>query len=374
MQLWEEGFAKFQGSKYAVCVNSGSSANLALTQALIILGRLSPEHQVVCSSLTWPTAVSPLVQHGCRPWLADVSLVTLNVSPDTLLSIDTSMPPGSIIWLTHALGFCDDLSRIVALCQERGWILLEDCCEAFGSVYGGVRLGRHGLAATFSTYLGHHLSTIEGGMITTDDPALYETLLQVRSHGWARALSQERREELQARHEILPDDEPYCAYVLGYNLRPTEITATIGLSELCGVSERLARRLEVYERIEGRLRSHTGMTVPWHFVKSLVPSPFASPLLAPSANARRILMAACRTAGIECRPLIAGNLAAHPAFTNRVSKPTAGLAGADHLHRCGFYVTCRPDLTPFEEARIGRTIVKTFNAHWRAWTQAATRP
>jgi CDP-6-deoxy-D-xylo-4-hexulose-3-dehydrase len=157
---FEEKFAKWQERKYCVFVNSGSSANLILLQSLLNTGRLQKGDEVGFSSLTWATNPMPLMQLGYTPVPIDIELNTLNVSLD---SFKRSIEGKNIkaLFITNVLGFCDNIDAIAEYCESQNILLIEDNCESMGTVYKGKKLGNYGLASTFSTYIGHHMSTIE---------------------------------------------------------------------------------------------------------------------------------------------------------------------------------------------------------------------
>jgi len=179
---FESQFAGWQGRTFCTMVNSGSSANLVLLQSLLNLGRLQKGDRIGVSAVTWATNVMPIVQLGCIPVLIDVDSKTLNVSTETL----QNAPEIRCLFLTHLLGFSSDVTHIQSYCNEKSIILLEDTCESLGARNTGVRLGNFGVAATFSTFVGHHMSTIEGGMIVTDDSELNSMIRMVRAHGSKR--------------------------------------------------------------------------------------------------------------------------------------------------------------------------------------------
>ena len=163
--------------------NSGSSANLALLSSLQQIGFLKEGDNIGFSTLTWATNVMPMIQLGFNPVPIDVNLDTFNINEDDLLKKIYRL---KAVFITNALGFCSDLDMIKKICEDNHILLLEYNCESLGSVYKGVKLGNFGLASTFSFFVGHHLSTIEGGMVCTDDYVLYNVLKSVREHGWLR--------------------------------------------------------------------------------------------------------------------------------------------------------------------------------------------
>lgn len=184
---FEKNFAKYQGRKNCVFFNSGSSANLAIVQALMNLGRIRKGENAGFSALTWATNPMPLIQLGLEAIPMDVELDTLNVSSAKLLEV-LKWHPIKLLFITNLLGFCDDIDTIREICDERGIILIEDNCESLGTVYKGKLLGNYGVASTFSFFVGHHMSTIEGGAVCTDDEELATMLKLVRAHGWDRNL------------------------------------------------------------------------------------------------------------------------------------------------------------------------------------------
>ncbi|MCH7759585.1 aminotransferase class I/II-fold pyridoxal phosphate-dependent enzyme, partial [Patescibacteria group bacterium] len=247
-EQFEAGFSKYQKRKYAVLYNSGSSANLALIQALLNLGKLNKGDKVGVSALTWATSIMPLIQLGLNPIPIDVSLKNLNVNSENLLNIKDEL---KVLFITNLLGFCGDIDKIKKICEERGIILLEDTCEALGSELNGIKLGNFGLASTFSFFVGHHLSTIEGGMVCTDDKELYEMLLMVRAYGWNKHLSEEKKAKMREEHGIENNFyDSFTFYFLGYNLRPTEITGFIGVHQLKYIEEICKKRNDNFHQYE----------------------------------------------------------------------------------------------------------------------------
>lgn len=214
---FEQQFSKKQGREYSVYVNSGSSANLALIQALMNLGRLKKGGRVGISAITWATNVMPLIQLGLNPVAIDCELSSLNISSAKLEEHISSL---DALFLTNVLGFADDVVEIKRVCSEHGVTLLEDNCESLGSKVGGTLLGNFGLASTFSFFLGHHISTLEGGMICTDDEELYNMLSITRAHGWDRSLETEQQEDLRDKHHVDSFYSIYTFYDLAFNVRP----------------------------------------------------------------------------------------------------------------------------------------------------------
>lgn len=176
---YEKAFAKKQQRKYAVFVNSGSSANLALLQALLNLDLIRKNDRVGFSAVTWATNVMPIIQLGMEPVAIDCNLETLNIPPE---KIEKNVGKIKALFLTNVLGLSDHIEKIKLICENNNIILIEDNCESLGSRTSKKLLGNFGLASTFSFFVGHHLSTIEGGMICTDSKRLYNMLVMIRAH------------------------------------------------------------------------------------------------------------------------------------------------------------------------------------------------
>jgi len=336
---FEQKFSQYQGCHHSVLYNSGSSANLALIQALLNLGKLTKGDKVGVSAVTWATNVMPLIQLGLEPVPIDVNLETINIDSVTLRrTLETS--DIKCLFISHILGFCSDLDNIVSLCAGRGIILIEDTCESFGSVYQGKKLGGFGLASTFSTFVGHHLSTIEGGLVCTDDSDLNDMLIITRAHGWDRSLSVSKQTALRSQHAIDSFYSVYSFYDLGYNLRPTEITGFLGGLQLEYADEIVARR----EANFLKFRSCTNLDViPLEVSHLDIISNFAYPIVCKNKKAF-VYYKDLFSRNIEIRPLVSGNIARQPFFHKYVST-SYSLPNADHIHDFGFYIPNNPELT-----------------------------
>lgn len=348
-ERFEHAFARHQGRRHCIMVNSGSSANLALIQALLNLDRLRPGSRVGFSALTWSTNVMPLLQLGLRPVPIDVELDTLNVS-SRLLRAELERAPIAALFLTDLLGWCADLDRVRDLCAERGILLLEDACEALGTVYQGNRLGNFGLAGTFSFYVGHQFSTIEGGAVCTDDDELANMLRIVRAHGWDRNLDRTTQTRLRETHRVASTFySRYTFYHCGYNLRPTEIAGFLGNLCLPHLDEIVRQREANYRRLAGPIFACADRYLPLRSDHLDVFSNFAIPIICRSAELLQTLVAQCE-GRIEIRPIVGGDMTQQP-FLRRLRGDLGGAAelpNAALAHAQGLYVGNRPDLEPAE--------------------------
>lgn len=347
---FEQRFATFQHADHAVLFNSGASANLALLQALQNLGRLKRGDRVGFSAVTWATNTMPILQMGMTPIPIDCEPRTLNTMAANL-SQRLEEEALQAFFVTNALGFAGDLFEIRRLCEERGILLIEDNCEALGTELSGVKTGNFGRAASFSFFVAHHLSTIEGGMVCTQDADLAEMLVMVRANGWDRNLAPAQQQKWRDRFAVQSDFEAkYAFYDLGYNLRPTEITGFLGLEQLRYLEENIASREANYTRLETVVRENPEL-IPFDRGHISRLSCFGMPVLCATAAVRESYVARFQNAGIEVRPMIAGNMQNQPFFRKYVDR-SHDLPGADRLHACSFYCGNYPALTPDDLDRI----------------------
>lgn len=353
---FEKAFAKYQNSEHAILFNSGGSANLALLQALKNLGRLHPGDKIGFSALTWSTNTMPIIQLGFEPIAVDCEPTTLNVMSEHLENCLKNHRL-RVMFITNALGFTGDLNNIRKICQENDVILLEDNCESLGTTLPEGRAGSFGLASTFSFFVAHHMSTIEGGMVCTDDGELAEMLVIARANGWDRNLSSEQQVKWRKKHNISSEFEAkYTFYDLGYNLRPTEITGFLGLYQLQFVEEMVNRREENYSQIETLIKQNSDILLLEHsHIEKL--SAFAIPIVCMNAKIRAKYLVQFFGAGIEIRPMIAGNIQEQP-FFKKYATSFSDLPGATMLHDCGFYCGNYPELTQTDLETISSCLRK----------------
>lgn len=340
---FEDEFGKFQKRKHSILFNSGGSANLALLQALKNLGLLKEGDKIGFSALTWSTNTMPIIQLGFVPVAIDCEYATLNVSSSRLLErlehVDLKA-----VFLTNVLGFVDDIHNIRDVCKDKGIILLEDNCESLGTETDYGMAGNFGLASTFSFFVAHHMSTIEGGMICTDDTDLSNMLKVVRANGWDRNLPGEQQRILRQQFGVESEfHAKYTFYDLGFNLRPTEITGFLGLYQLQFLSENILKRESNYLSIEKAIIKNDRLISLRHNHISVL-STFAFPIVCKDPEYRKELLERFTSAGIEIRPMIAGNMQRQP-FYKKYVKMEYSLPNTDFIHNCGFYSGNYPELT-----------------------------
>jgi CDP-6-deoxy-D-xylo-4-hexulose-3-dehydrase len=337
---FEAAFAAWMGCEHAVFVNSGSSANLLMIYAAKEAGRLR-NNKVIAPAVSWVTTVSPLMQLGFDVRLCDCDATNLGLDLEHLEMLCREEAPAMLI-LVHVLGHANHLKEIKAICERYDVVLLEDSCEALGSTFEGRKLGCHGLAGSFSFYYGHHISTIEGGMVVTDDPELHQVMLSLRSHGWSRDLSAHRQADLQNTHQIDEFRNLYTFYYAGFNLRSTDLQAYIGLQQLekldqIGVTR--AKNFDTYKRL-----------LPGFYAQSSE-TDFLSSFAYGTLVENRIEVAqALQAQDIECRPLICGNIARHPFWLRTYGAQSLPIA--DVIHDFGIYLPNHHNLSETDIARV----------------------
>lgn len=348
---FEKNFAKYQERKYCIFFNSGSSANLALVQALLNIGKIKKGNNIGFSAVTWATNVMPLIQLGLKVLPVDVELRTLNAS-SRILEKAIRENPIKMLFLTNLLGFCDDIDRIKDICEEKNIILIEDNCESLGTVYKGKKLGNFGLASTFSFFVGHHMSTIEGGAVCTDDEGLAEMLKMVRAHGWDRNLDKNRQEELMRVYGIESSFySRYTFYDLGYNLRPTEISGFLGNTQLKYIDEIIKKRKDNFARFASIIYNSSDKFFPLKFDHIDILSNFAVPVICRTLQIKDELIRRCE-GEIEVRPIVGGDMTNQPFFKKYVVNNDFSCPNAKLVHYQGLYFGNNPELTAEEINKI----------------------
>jgi len=357
-EKFERNFAKYQGRRFCVFLNSGSSANLAIIQAMLNLSLIKRGEAIGFSGITWSTNAMPLIGLGLKALPVEVELSTLNVSSRLLLKT-LSRYKLKALFLTNLLGFCDDIDKIAEICKKKKIILIEDNCESLGSVYKGKKLGNFGLGATFSFYVGHHLSTIEGGMVATDNEELADMLSIVRAHGWDRNLTLARQNHIRNKFNVNSTFySRYTFYDLGYNLRPTEINGFLGNRQLKYIDEIILKRKNNFLKIARILYRRSDLYFPIKYDHLDLISNFAVPLVCRSVAIRDRLVSKCE-GKVEIRPIVGGDITAQPFFKKYMPQTAKEFLNSNCslIHKQGLYFGNNPELTGREIA----TLIKIFS-------------
>lgn len=331
---FERDFAAAFGAGFGVMVNSGSSANLIAIAAAVLDERvdLAAGDEVLVPAVSWATTYYPLQQYGLVPSFVDIDVDTLNM--DLALAEAAITPRTKAIFAVNLLGNPNDFAALTALADRHGLLLIEDNCESLGAKDDGRFAGTAGAMGTFSAFFSHHISTMEGGMILTDDEATAQIMTSLRAHGWTRGLP-----ERNAVHDKSGDDwDDLFRFVLpGYNVRPIEMSGAIGIEQIKKVPALIAGRREnaAYwtEKFAGldsvRIQREQGESSWFGF--SLV-------LEGSLAGRRKEVVRAFAAEGIESRPIVAGNFTKNPVMKYLDAKVPAELPAADKIHEDGLFV------------------------------------
>ena len=341
VSAFENEWSKWLGVKYSVFVNSGASANLI---AMTILKLSNPEGgEVIVPPLTWVSDIASVLQTGFRPVFADIDPCSLSMGTDEI--IEKLSPSTTAVFMTHAQGFDGLTDRLLEELVRRDVRLIEDVCESHGATHNGRRLGSFGWISNFSFYYAHHMSTIEGGMICTDDEEVYETARMLRSHGLVREAknSSLRGSYIQGNPELNPD---FIFAYAGYNMRNTEIGGILGRNQLTRLNENVARRNQnLYRFLNGldpnKYRTKFTLAGCSNYAFNLI-------LKEPDVFLLASLKEKMREAGIEFRQGSAGggNQIRQPYLRDFVpADHHLEFPNVEHVHFFGFYLGNFPDLS-----------------------------
>lgn len=338
---FETKFAAYVGSPYAVMVNSGSSANLlAVAVAVNPLRKkyLKAGDEILVPAVCWSTSVWPLIQLGLKPVFVDVDSRTLNLDIASLKA--KASPKTRALLAVHILGNCAPMGEIMEFARSQNWIVIEDTCESLGSKSGGKSLGCIGDMGTYSFYFSHHMTTGEGGMVTCQTLEDYDLLKCLRAHGWTRELS--NKAEVEKLH---PEVDPRFMFVnAGFNLRPMEIQAALGIKQLAKLPTMNSNRVANRNALIKALRAHPRWNDQFEFPETPAGAEavwFGFPvLLKDSANVDlRAYLEKLSSEGVENRPVVSGNFARQPGLAHFGAQTDwQALKGAERIHQRGFFV------------------------------------
>jgi CDP-6-deoxy-D-xylo-4-hexulose-3-dehydrase len=350
---FESKMADYLKVKHFVMVNSGSSANLLMVEALLrptlSRARLNPGDSVLVPAVAWPTTIWPLIQLGLNPLFVDVDIDTLAIDLVAAQNlIDTSRIPVRGIFPIHPLGKSIDPSKLAEFANKNDLVLINDACEALGSWSEGKHAGTEGIAGSYSFYFSHHITTMEGGGISTNSDEFADDLRSMRSHGWSR----DRSDVESWTAKKSSNDAKFLFVSTGYNVRPMEIQAAIGSNQIELVDSFISRRREiatkVHERLQGKNlqiiggdslkkdpRSHSWMLIPLIVLGD------------DAARRKEFIVERLERNGIETRPILTGNFLSQPAIqriTRHAVDPKA-FRVADRVTTDAFMVGAHHDLT-----------------------------
>lgn len=337
VQAFERDFAKYVGSQHCVMVNSGSSANLLMVAALFYTKnsalKLQRGDEVIVPAVSWSTTYYPLYQYGLKIKFVDIDLHTLNYDLDQLEQAITDKTRA--VMAVNLLGNPNDFGRIQQIIGTRNIILMEDNCESMGATYNGKQAGTFGVMGTFSSFFSHHISTMEGGMIVTDNEEIYQILLSLRAHGWTRNLPKQNLVCSDKSDD--PFEESFRFVLPGYNVRPLEIEGALGIEQVKRLPKLIEERRKNGALMQAALKGHPDLIIQREIGES---SWFGfSMVIRPGATlTRKALVMKLNGLGFECRPIVAGNFAKNEVVKYFDSEVYGNLKNAEHIDSNGLFI------------------------------------
>jgi len=335
---FENKWGEWLGTKYNLMVNSGASAN-ELT--MLALNYIHGDGEIIIPPLTWISDVSSVIFSGFKPVFVDINLKNLSFDIDKLKEAIT--PNTKAIFLTHVLGINGLTDELLQLCEEKNILLIEDVCESHGTTFKGQKVGTYGFASNFSFYFAHHMSTIEGGMICTDDEYFYQVCRALRSHGMTREMTDEKlRQQIIDENPDLNKD--FIFLNPAHNFRSTELNAVIGLSQIKKLDSNNTNRVDNFKHFIDRLDSNKYITD--LEVEGQCNYAFIIMLKEPSFEMRDKLESTLSKNGIEFRRGLSGggNQLRQPYFKKYYNINHDDFKNVDHVHHFGWYVGNYPSL------------------------------
>ena len=333
---FEDEFAKAMGSAHAVMVNSGSSANLIIIAALRYHSKhaLPAGAEVIVPAVSWSTTYYPLHQYGLKMKFVDIDPATLNYDLDALeqaIGLETRA-----VMVVNLLGNPNDFDRIAAIIGDRDILVIEDNCESLGATYNGRQAGTFGIAGSYSSFFSHHIATMEGGLVVTDDEELHHIMLSVRSHGWTRHLP--KFNHVTGEKSDNAFEESFKFVLPGYNLRPLEMSGAIGQEQIAKLPMIVAERRKNAEGFRALMQGYPQIRVQQEIGESSWFG-FSMVVERDAGFDRTDLIRALGRHGVECRPVVAGNFAKNEVVERHMDHVVYGeLRHADDIDANGLFI------------------------------------
>jgi len=338
---FETNFSSYIGVSNGVAVNSGSSANLLAIAALVKAGYVKKGSEVIVPSATFTTVISPIIQNGLIPVFVDIEEDTYNISAKAIKNAITENT--SLIMPVHSLGCPADMPKIIKVANKHKLHVLEDCCEAHGTAIDGKKVGSFGLISCFSFFVAHNMTSGEGGMVLTNDAKLDSLLRSMREFGRLRE-NPEGKPRFHFNDDFLIDyDERYVFTNIGYNIRMTDIAASLGIEQLKKLDSFNQKRVENARRLTKGLLKHKSIQIPvtperaFHSFYG-----YTIVINKDSGFTRKELVNHLEESGIETRAFMGGNLVKHPAYREQLYRISGNLKVTEHIENNAFFIGCHP--------------------------------
>jgi CDP-6-deoxy-D-xylo-4-hexulose-3-dehydrase len=335
---FQKNFTRKLGSKFSLMVNSGSSANLLALQCLINpyrKKRLKPGDEVLIPSLCWSTSLWPIIQSGLKPKFVDIDLKSLNINLNDLKKKISKKTKAILI--VHVLGNCVDMSELMQIVKKHNLILIEDTCESLGTKYKNKYLGTFGDFSSFSFYSSHQISSGEGGMICCKNNDDHEIIKSLRAHGWSRGLKNEKKIAAANKHL----DSRFIFYNSGFNLRSTDIAASIGLNQFKDIDQFIKKRSINRDKILKMFKKKIKLMKYLSFIDAnnhVNASWFGIPILLSKKINRNKFLKKIEKLGVETRPIISGNFLKQPSIKKYKLNKKSNFKNSDIVNNHGFFI------------------------------------
>ena len=334
---FEREFAANFGAAHAIMVNSGSSANLIMTAALAYTKnprlKIFPGDEIIVPAVSWPTTYYPLSQYGLKLKFVDIDLHSLNYD---LVALENAVNDETrAIMVVNLLGNPNDFDAIDQIIAGREIVVVEDNCESMGATFKGKQAGTFGVMGSYSCFFSHHISTMEGGMVVTDDEEIYHIMLALRAHGWTRNLP--KFNQITGEKSDDPFEESFRFVLPGYNLRPLEMSGAVGSEQLKKLPNLLSGRRSNADLFKKHFLDHPTVAMQRETGES---SWFGfSLIIKPEVSLERTeLVKRLALAGFECRPMVGGNFAKHEAMRYLNHTVFGHLKNAEYIDNRGLFV------------------------------------
>ena len=369
---FEEKMAEYVGSKFFIMTNSGSSANLAIFEALLRPAKGDPKlvagDAVLVPAIAWPTTIWPIIQLGLKPIFVDIDPITLGIdikkAEDAILK---SKVPVKAIFPIHTLGRALNENLIISLCEKFKIIYISDVCESLGSFSNKKHAGASSLASSFSFYFSHHITTMEGGGIATNSIDFANDLRSIRSHGWSR----DRNDSAEWTKQVSINDAKFLFITSGYNIRPMEIQAAIGISQISDIATFLKRRRAIAKYVNDKLENTKFKLIGSDTLANIDEPESNSWMLLPirafseieGPGDKRKLLSHFEANGIETRPVLTGNFLDQPAM-KRIYSPSPNprdFPVSDLITNTTFLIGAHHDISDSQVEYIGEKIIEIAN-------------
>ena len=361
VRRFEKEFARYVGTKYAIMVNSGSSANLLalsiLTNPFLGNKRIKNNEEIITPAVTWPTTVHPISTVGAIPKFVDVMLDDFTINVNEIENAITKKTRG--IMLVHLIGNPCDMQKIKKIVKKHNLWLIEDACEAHGAKYYKKHVGSFGDLSTFSFFASHHITTMEGGMVLTGNKTLYELGKSLRAFGWVRDLRS--RKTLEKKYQKI--DSRFLFVNMGYNFRPTELQGAFGIHQIKKLENLVKIRIKNATFWNKKLSPYEEFLILPKFKKHYRKSFLFYPLTVIKNNyfSKQELVNHLEKVGIETRPVMAGNILEQPVSKIIKFRKNSKLKNAQYITRHSFLIGNHHRIKEPEREFMANTIIDFIN-------------